>query len=120
MSLSVLRAWYAGVDSRQALQRYCPQALERGQSSRGVIGRLRRHIIAFALSRHRDDLAGPVQCGAEERTRDSKAAIRALNTHPGSTFGSYVVTTPRSAQRSCCQAEPRATIRPWSTSKNEA
>jgi len=36
-SLSALRAWYAGVGAREALERYCPQALEGGQSARGVI-----------------------------------------------------------------------------------
>ncbi|WP_343672197.1 hypothetical protein [Paraburkholderia heleia] len=68
-SLSALRAWNAGVDSRKAVQRYCAQPLEGGQSARGVIGRMRWQIVAFALSRHRDDLAMPFQCSADERTR---------------------------------------------------
>ena len=50
-SLSALRAWYAGVGSREALERYCPQALEGGQSARGVIGRIRRQLASFALSK---------------------------------------------------------------------
>ncbi|ABE36256.1 hypothetical protein Bxe_C0343 [Paraburkholderia xenovorans LB400] len=33
--LSALRAWYAGVGSRQAVERYCPQALEGGQPACG-------------------------------------------------------------------------------------
>jgi len=56
-SLSALRAWYAGVGSREAIERYYPRALEGGQSARGVIGRIRRQLAGFALSRHRADLA---------------------------------------------------------------
>ena len=82
MSLSALRAWYAGVGAREALERYCPQALEGGQSARGVIGRMRWKVVGFALSRHRDDLASPFQCSADKRTRHSKAAIRALDILP--------------------------------------
>jgi hypothetical protein len=55
--------------AREAVERYCPQALEGGQSARGVIGEMRRKVAGFSLSRHRDDLAGPFQC-----RRYSKAA----------------------------------------------
>ncbi|WP_415868959.1 hypothetical protein [Burkholderia ubonensis] len=58
-SLSALRAWYAGVGSREAVERYCPHALGESQSARGVIGRIRRQLAGFALSRHRADLARP-------------------------------------------------------------
>jgi hypothetical protein len=78
-SLSVLRAWYAGVGSREAVERYCPQALGGGQSARGVIGRIRRQLAGFALSRHRADLARLFQCAAGERTRHREAATRALD-----------------------------------------
>ena len=76
--MSALRAWYAGVGSREALERYCPQALEGGQSARGVIGRIRRQLASFALSRHAD-LARLFQCAMGERTRYRKAATRALD-----------------------------------------
>jgi site-specific recombinase XerD len=81
-SLSALRAWYAGVDSREAVERYCPQALEGGQSARGVIGRIRRQLAGFALGRHRTDLARPFQCAESERSRHRKAATRALDVLP--------------------------------------
>ncbi|TDY16747.1 site-specific recombinase XerD [Paraburkholderia sp. BL6665CI2N2] len=81
-SMSALRAWYAGVGSREAVERYCPQALEGEQSARGMTGRIRRQLVAFALSRHRDDLAQPFQCAAGERTRHRKAATRALHILP--------------------------------------
>lgn len=81
-SLSALRAWYAGAGSREAVERYCPQALAGGQSARGVIGRIRRQLAGFALSRHRADLAQPFQCVAGERTRCRRAANRALDLLP--------------------------------------
>jgi hypothetical protein len=74
-SLSALRAWYAGVSSREAVERYCPQALEGGQSARGVIGRIRLQLASFALSRHRADLARLFQCAVGERTCYRKAAL---------------------------------------------
>lgn len=39
-SLSALRAWYAGVGSRDGVKRYCPQALQESQSAQ----RCRREI----------------------------------------------------------------------------
>lgn len=81
-SVSALRAWYAGVSSREAVERYCLQALEDGRSARGVIGRIRRQLAGFALSRQRDDLVRPFQCTAGERTRYRKAAILALDILP--------------------------------------
>lgn len=81
-SLSALRAWYAGVSSREAVERYCPRTLGDGQSARGVIGRIRRQLADFALSRHRGDLAQPFQCVAGERTRCRRAANRALDLLP--------------------------------------
>lgn len=79
-SLAALRAWYAGVGSREALERYCPHVLEDGRSARGVIGGMRRLLVEFALYRHRDDLAQPFRCAAGERSRHRKAASRALDT----------------------------------------
>ncbi|MDR6208077.1 hypothetical protein QF025_006878 [Paraburkholderia graminis] len=81
-SLSALRAWYAGVAAHEAVERYCPQALEGSQSARGVIGRIRRQLAGFALSRHRADLARLFQCAVGERSRHRKAATRALDILP--------------------------------------
>jgi hypothetical protein len=80
--LSALRTWYAGVGSSEAVERYCPQAIGDGQSARGVIGRIRRQLAGFALSRHRDDLVALFQCAAGERTRHRKAVTRALDILP--------------------------------------
>jgi hypothetical protein len=72
--LAALRAWHEGLSSRDAVTRYLGEALAVGQSSRGVIGAIRRDMAAFARSRHRDDLAkhftGPARKGP--------AAARAL------------------------------------------
>ncbi|GAB6852511.1 site-specific integrase [Paraburkholderia kururiensis] len=81
-SLSVLRAWYAGMGSREAVERYQPEALGDGTSARGVIGRIRRQIVEFALSRHREDVARLFQCPADERESYRKAASRALDMLP--------------------------------------
>ncbi|VWC52503.1 integrase family protein [Burkholderia lata] len=81
-SLSALRAWYAGVGPREAVERYCPQAIGDGQSARGVIGRIRRQLVDFAINRHRGDLAKLFQCPASERTRYRKAAAHAVDILP--------------------------------------
>lgn len=81
-SLCALRAWYDGAGARDAIRRYCPQALEDGHSARGAIGHIRRQMVGFALSRHRVDLAEPFQCMDGERTRHRGAAMRALDVLP--------------------------------------
>jgi len=58
------------------------RTLEGGQSARGVIGRIRRQLAGFALSRHRADLARLFQCAVDERHRHRKAATRALDILP--------------------------------------
>jgi hypothetical protein len=40
--LAVLRAWYAGLPVREAVERYQPASLGNGRSARGVLGRIRR------------------------------------------------------------------------------
>jgi len=55
--LAALRAWYAGLDARAAVTRYLGDRKAPGASARGLLGRIRRTLIAYAASRHRDDLA---------------------------------------------------------------
>jgi site-specific recombinase XerD len=55
--LAALRAWYAGLDARAAVARYLGHRRAPGASARGMLGRIRRGLIACAASRHRDDLA---------------------------------------------------------------
>lgn len=55
--LAALRSWYAGLDARDAVARYLGERRTAGMSSRGVLGRIRRRLVAFARARHREDLA---------------------------------------------------------------
>jgi len=56
-ALAALRAWYAGLPTRDAVLRYLPDSVCQGQSARRVISDIRRQLIRCALARHRDDLA---------------------------------------------------------------
>lgn len=80
-ALAALRAWHEGLSSRDAVTRYLGEARKAGQSSRGVIGAIRREIAAFARSRHRHDLAklftGPARKGPAA-ARAIAAAIEQL------------------------------------------
>lgn len=55
--LAALRAWYAGLDARTTVTRYLGDRKAPEASARGVLGRIRRALIAYATSRHRADLA---------------------------------------------------------------
>lgn len=55
--LAALRGWYAGLDARTAVARYLADRRAAGTSSRGLLGRIRRQLIAYAQARHRADLA---------------------------------------------------------------
>ncbi|GAB7541348.1 hypothetical protein CS8_010110 [Cupriavidus sp. 8B] len=52
-----MRAWYAGLSPCAAVEHYLAHAKAPGQSARGILGRIRRQVIAFAQHRQRDDLA---------------------------------------------------------------
>ncbi|CAB3803772.1 Tyrosine recombinase XerC [Paraburkholderia caffeinitolerans] len=56
--LAAVRSWYAGLDARAAVARYLGDRRAAGTSSRGVLGRIRWRLVAFAQARHREDLAG--------------------------------------------------------------
>ncbi|WP_246217006.1 phage integrase family protein [Paraburkholderia panacisoli] len=84
-SLAALRAWHEGLTAREAVTRYLAHARADGQSSRGVIARIRRQLIACATARQRDDLVhlftgsadGRMACAAQVVT-----ALDALRTTP--------------------------------------
>ncbi|RZF23463.1 integrase [Paraburkholderia sp. UYCP14C] len=84
-SLAALRGWYAGLSSRAAVLRYLPDHKTSGQSARGMLGRIRRQLMAFAQSRHRPDLAAVFQHLPEERQRRASAVERAIRTLPSLT-----------------------------------
>ena len=80
-TLAALRGWHGGLSSKDAVARYLGETRARGQSSRGLIGAIRRDIADFARSRHRDDLAqlftGPVRKGPSA-ARAVAAAVEQL------------------------------------------
>jgi hypothetical protein len=71
-AIVALRAWYAGLAVREAVARYLPARLGEGRSARGVLGRIRRQLIAFARPRT------PRRPGAAERHGRAKAAREAI------------------------------------------
>ncbi|RQR69285.1 integrase [Burkholderia sp. Bp9012] len=79
--LAALRAWYAGLDARAAVARYLGERKSPRVSARGVLGRIRRALIAFAMSRHRADLAetfGERSAGSDAAVARAIAALRSL------------------------------------------
>ncbi|MBW8890849.1 MAG: site-specific integrase [Burkholderiales bacterium] len=78
-SLSALRAWYEGVPSRDAAVRYLSDRLTPGQSSRGLIGQIRRQVAAVARARHREDLATLLERPERSRTRHARAVAKAID-----------------------------------------
>ncbi|QGZ57146.1 site-specific integrase [Paraburkholderia acidiphila] len=77
--LAVLRAWYAGLGVRSAVERYLPSALGEGKSARGVLGRIRRRLIAIARAAHRDDLVALLDHPVEGREDHAKAVAQAID-----------------------------------------
>ncbi|CAJ4536369.1 phage integrase family protein [Burkholderia pseudomallei] len=55
--LAALRSWYAGLDARATVARYLGDRRAAGVSSRGMLGRIRRRLVAYAQACHREDLA---------------------------------------------------------------
>ena len=78
-SLSALRAWYEGVPSRDAAVRYLGDRLTPGQSSRGLIGQIRRKVAGVARARHREDLAKVLEHPERTRTRHARAVAKAID-----------------------------------------
>ena len=78
-ALAALRAWYAGLPARQVVERYLG-AGQTGQSSRALLGDIRRQLAAFAIRRHRADLASLFEHSAAERTVRAKAIAKAIET----------------------------------------
>jgi site-specific recombinase XerD len=78
-SLAALRAWCEGIPARQAVERYLGQSKSDGQSSRSVLGRIRRQLARFARVRHRSDLAVLFEGSAAQRTQHTAAVVHALD-----------------------------------------
>ena len=79
-ALAALRAWYEGMDSRAAVERYLGERRAAGESSRGLLGRLRRQVADFARARHRPDLATLFERAGARGSKRAAAIACALNT----------------------------------------
>lgn len=78
--LAALRAWYAGLSARAAVVHYLGQRKATGQSSRAMLGAIRRQLACYARARHRDDLASLISHPAAERQGRERAVRQALET----------------------------------------
>lgn len=76
--LAMLRAWYAGMAVRKAVERYLPDRIGAGQSARGVPGGVRRRLAEVARQVGRPDLATVFAHPDGERLREAKAVADAI------------------------------------------
>lgn len=81
---AALRSWHAGLSTREAVERYLGKRLASGQFSRGVVGRMRRQLTAFARRRQSGDLAVLFEIQAAGRVKQGHTdkAIELLSTLP--------------------------------------
>ena len=77
-SLAALRAWHEGLSAREAVARYLGARKADGQSSRSMLGRVRRQLADFARQRHRADLAELFGTPAAERLLHARAVDGAI------------------------------------------
>ncbi len=76
--LAALRAWYEGLSSRAAIAKYLGDRKLSGQSSRGLLGQIRRHLALFARQRKREDLASVFEQPESGRSQHARAALAAI------------------------------------------
>jgi len=81
-SLAALRAWYEGLSAREAVARYLGHSKADGESSRGVLGAIRRRLVDFARRRHREDLAALFDHPMSERSKRARAVAHAIELLP--------------------------------------
>ena len=76
--LAALRAWYEGLSSRAAIAQYLGDRKLSGQSSRGLLGQIRRRLALFARQRNREDLAVVFEQPESDRCQHARAALAAI------------------------------------------
>ena len=81
-SLAALRAWYEGLSAREAVARYLGHSKADGESSRGMLGAIRRRLVELAKRRHRQDLAAVFDHPVSERSKHAPAVARAIELLP--------------------------------------
>jgi len=78
--LAALRAWYQGLDTRDAVGRYLDACLVSGDSSRTIIRRIRDRLCHLATSWSRPDLAQLLRHRESERVKLARAVFQAVET----------------------------------------
>src|SRR5665647_1647932 len=73
-----LRAWYEGLSSLEAVERYLSAAKADGESSRKIVGNIRKRLVSFAKSRHQTDFVKVFTHRDTDRAKVGRAAIRAI------------------------------------------
>jgi len=73
---AAIRAVHAGLDPREAIERFAPELLQRGTTARGALGQLRTRLVETAKERRRNDLL-PV---LERVGRDADLSARRVQT----------------------------------------
>ncbi|MEO6277768.1 site-specific integrase [Roseateles sp.] len=81
-SLAALRAWYEGLSAREAVARYLGHSKADGESSRGMLGAIRRQLIALARAKHRKDMAALFTHPDSERAKHARAVAHAIEVLP--------------------------------------
>jgi len=81
-SLAALRAWYEGLSAREAVARYLGPRKAEGESSRGILGRVRRQLAHCARRLHREDLAELFNHPESERAKRARAVAKAIDLLP--------------------------------------
>ncbi|MPW23263.1 Integrase family protein [Paraburkholderia piptadeniae] len=76
--IAVLRAWYTGMSTRGAVERYLPGRLGQSRSARGVLGQIRRALVSVARRAKRDDFVELLEHPVTERMRRAKAVSHAI------------------------------------------
>jgi hypothetical protein len=79
-SLAAQRAWYEGVDSRAAVDRFLGERRALGESARGLLGRLPQQVAIHARTRHRPDLAALFERSSSRGPRHAAVVKQALDT----------------------------------------
>lgn len=77
--ISALRAWYEGLSSLEVVNRYLGAAKADGESSRGILGDIRKRLASFAKKRHQADLVKLFAHREAERAKVARSAIRAID-----------------------------------------
>ena len=79
-ALACLRAWHAGLSTRDAVEQYLDASKVPGQSSRVIVNGIRKALAQFACTRQRPDLARLFELPAAERVKHARKVAEAVET----------------------------------------